>query len=361
MNRDHLCTRPPPRRAFARTLVANLYTCAGLLCAASGAFGASSPLTETLSQKHPGDVGIGSDPAVVWYEPFSLGSVEAVGARYDSVQNPVRMALVPDHPPTSPGTHSMQFTAGVVDGVTLLSVSLYKNFGRAGKGVPADVGNGYDELYYRYYTKYVNTIPHHSGMWFGGYNPTQNFPSPNAGNRPSGDRYFSIALEPLYTVAGNPMDFYNYWVEMRSFSGSPTQGSFFGNTLLHYPQLTQDIGSWDCYEIHLKLNPNPEVDTGAVLELWKNDQLVQSFNDSGPVGWLITDNFCANDAQGVPCVNNRPANPTFVLLNQRYRTSLDLKINFFWPQNYDTSGGASVLRYDDMVVATQRIGCTVKK
>ena len=360
MNRDHLCTRTRRRGAFARTLAATLATCAGLLGAVSGALAASSPLTETLSQKHPGDVGIASDPAVVWYEPFSLGTVAEIAARYDSPQNPQRMELVEDHPANSPGTHSMQFTAGVVNGVTLASVSLFKNLGRGGRGVPADVGNGYDELYFRYYAKYVNAIPHHSGLWFGGFNPPQNFASPNAGTRPSGDRYFSIALEPIYTFPGAPIDFYNYWVEMRSFTGTE-QGQFFGNTLLHYPQLMQDFGSWDCYEIHLKLNPNPEVGTGAVLELWKNDELVQSFNDSGPVGFLITDNFCANDAQGVPCVNNRPANPTFVLLNQRYRTTEDLKINFFWPQNFDTSGGASLLRYDDMVVAKQRIGCIVKK
>jgi len=332
-----------------------------MLGAVSGALAASSPLTETLSQKHPGDVGIGSDPAVVWYEPFSLASVDAIAARYDAPQNPQRMELVADHPPNSPGNRSMQFTAGVVNGVTLGSVSLFKNLASGGRGIPADVGKGYDELYFRYYTKYVNAIPHHSGLWFGGYNPPQFFATPNAGNRPSGDHYFSIALEPIYTFPGAPIDFYNYWVEMRSFSGNPTQGQFFGNTLLHYPQLMQDFGSWDCYEIHLKLNPNPEVDTGAMLELWKNDQLVQSFNDSGPVGFLITDNFCANDAQGVPCVNNRPASPTFVLLNQRYRTSTDLKINFFWPQNFDSSTGASMLRYADMVVAKQRIGCTVKK
>jgi hypothetical protein len=75
-------------------------------------------------------VGIGKDPAVVWYEPFSEGSVSAVALRYESPQNPQRVALVEDHPPHSPDTHSMQFTAGVVDGVSVFSVSLYKNLGR---------------------------------------------------------------------------------------------------------------------------------------------------------------------------------------------------------------------------------------
>lgn len=62
-----------------------------------------------------------------------------------------------------------------------------------------------------------------------------------------------------------PMDFYNYWVEMHSYLDNPMAAAAFGNTLMHYPQ--QDVGRWDCYEIHLKLSPNPEVGTGAVLEL----------------------------------------------------------------------------------------------
>jgi len=304
---------------------------------------------------------MGSDPAVVWYENFEEGSVAAVAARYDAPQNEHRMALVEDHPPNGPGIHSMQFTAGVVGGATVFSVSLYKNLASNGKGVPADVGNGYEELYFRYYAKYVNGGPQHSGLWFGGYNPPANFANPRAGQRPNGT-YYSIGLEPLGAPPA-PLDFYNYWVEMHSYLANDPMGPLvFGNTLLHYPQLQQDIGRWDCYEIHQKLNPNPEVGTGAVLELWKNDQLVQSFNDSGPPGFWINDKFCPNDAQGSPCVGVfRPVSPTFVLLDQRYRTIPNLKINYFWPQNYDATGGASQLRYDDMVVAKQRIGCTVKK
>jgi hypothetical protein len=50
-----------------------------------------------------------------------------------------------------------------------------------------------------------------------------------------------------------------------------------------------------------------------------------------------------------------------VILAQQWRSTSALKINYFWPQNYNTAGITSSLLLDDMVVATQRIGCTVKR
>ena len=363
MNRDLLCIRTRQHRWFVRTLTTSLTTCAGLLGAASGAFGASSPLSETLSQKHPGDVGIGLDPAVVWYEGFSAGSVAAVVARYND-KKAAGLALVPDHPRNSPGTHAMQFTAGGSTPAT----DLYKNLAT----LPGAGGVGFDELFFRYYAKYVGTGPwHHSGLWFSGYNPPLNFPFPHAGSRPAGDDRFHIAIEPArYTSAianltafrsttNTEMDFYDYWRGMRTTTADPTK--FWGNTLIHAPQFVMQSDTWVCYEIHLRLNPNPEIGTGAALEVWENDQLVQSFDDSGPPGYWVQDKFCPNDAQDAPCLNFRPSDPTFVLLDQRWRTTSALKINAFWPQNFNSAAASSKLLFDDMVVARQRIGCTVPK
>jgi hypothetical protein len=43
------------------------------------------------------------------------------------------------------------------------------------------------------------------------------------------------------------------------------------------------------------------------------------------------------------------------------RSTAALKINYIWPQNDNDSSTKSSLLLDDMVVAKQRIGCTVKK
>ena len=303
----------------------------------------------TLSDKHPGDVGIGSDPAVVFYEDFSQESVAAVVARYSTAQNSAGMALVADHPPHSPGSHAMQFTAGGNHAAT----SLFKNFGA-----------GYDELYFRYYIKYVGSGPyHHAGLWIGGYNPPLDYPYPRAGSRPRGDDLYSIGLEPIGAGANAPMDLYTYWMQMRSWREAPTgaHGDYWGNTVLHVAGFRLASNSWECYELHLKLNPDPASGAGAVLEVWQNDAVVRRFDDTGPLGFWIRDKFCPNDSTSEVCVTYRPGKPTLVRLDQRWRAAQALKINYFWPQNFNTDRADSALLLDDMVVAKERIGCTVRK
>jgi hypothetical protein len=301
--------------------------------------------TATLAQKHPGDVGMATDPAVVHYEDFSAASVTAVLTRYSSYKHTAGMELVADHPANSPSPHALRLTSGGANPET----NIYRSFGA-----------GYDELYYRYYIKYEGSGPwHHSGLWFGGYNPALPYPYPHAGQRPDGADRFSVALEPI----GNPenaMDFYVYWRGMHSYEANPTGLAWYGNTMIH-EEVPVQSNTWICYEIHMKLNPDAANATGAVLEVWKDDTLVRRFDDTGPFGFYVGDWFCPNDSDGTECTKNRPAKPNLILLDQRWRTTTALKINYFWPEHYNTSSTNSSLRLDDMVVAKQRIGCTVPK
>jgi len=301
-----------------------------------------------LAEKHPGDVGLESDPAVVHYENFAQPSVAAVVARYESYVNAAGMALVADHPANSPSTRAMRFTAGGKHPAT----DLYKSFGA-----------GYDELYFRYYIKYEGSGPwHHSGLWFGGYNPPLPWPDPHAGERPLGNDRYSIGLEPISTFAHTPMDFYVYWRGMHSWMAEPSgKDAYYGNTLLNDAQFLPQSDTWVCYEIHLKLNPDPADGSGAVLELWKDNELVRTFDESGPFGFWVRDKFCPTGADDSACTVYRPKNPDWVRLDQRWRTTAALKINYFWPQNYNTSSANSSLLLADMVVARQRVGCTVRK
>lgn len=303
--------------------------------------------TSTLSEKHPGDVGMGSDPAVVFYEDFSEGSVAAVVARYNAVQNSAGMALVPDRPPNSPVSEAMKLTSGGSHAAT----SLYKSFGA-----------GYEELYFRYYIKYIGTGPyHHAGFWIGGYNPPLEYPYPRAGSRPSGTDLYSIGLEPIGDT--HLMDLYTYWMQMRSWKEAPTgaNGDYWGNTLLQEAGFRLASDSWECYELHLRLNPDPASGAGAVLEVWDNDVLVRRFDETGPLGFWIRDKFCPKDSTTPACTTYRPANPKLVPLDQRWRATPALKINYFWAQNYNTDRADSSLLLDGMVVAKERIGCTIKK
>jgi hypothetical protein len=200
-------------------------------------------VANSLAAQYPGDRGMSADPASVFYEDLSADSLDALLARYTEVRNSAGIQLVADQPAGSAARFAVQLTAGGDHAAT----HLYKSF-------PA----GYDELYLRYYVRYAGAGPwHHSGVWFGGYDPPLPYPYPRAGQRPAGDDLFSIALEPIGAGSDAPMDRYAYWMGMRSWKAAPsgTRGDYFGNTLLHRSQLRVRTDSWDCYEIHLKLNP----------------------------------------------------------------------------------------------------------
>jgi len=299
----------------------------------------------TLSEEYPGDVGIGGDPAVLWAEDFEEGTTDAVVARYDDYKNQAGMALVGDVPAASSGGASMQLTAS---GTGENATDLYKN-----------LGAGVDEIYVRYYVKYQAGVTwHHTGVWVGGYNPPSNWPNPQAGLKPNGDDRFSVSLEPLESGTDPRLDFYNYWMTMHSWMDVPMGSTaYYGNSLIHDSSLRATDDTWMCVELHVKLNPDPGSPAGAELGVWVDDTLVQAFRDDAPLGYWIKDKFCPDLADGRECLDYRPTDPVLEPLDLQWRSTSDLRLNAFWPQNYITDGGAGSVWYDDMVLATRRIGC----
>jgi hypothetical protein len=111
--------------------------------------------------------------------------------------------------------------------------------------------------------------------------------------------------------------------------------------------------------VHARLNTDLASSGGAVLEVWKNDALVQHYDESAPLGCWIRDKFCPEGADGAECTDYPSLCGTpHVALDQQYRSTSALRFNAFWPQNYITEGPDGALQFDQMVVATQRIGCT---
>jgi hypothetical protein len=301
---------------------------------------------DTLAAKYPCDKGIAADPAVIWVEDFEEGSVAQVTSRYESANNPAGMALVADVPSKSCGKASMQLTSGVNANAT----DLYKQ-------LPAS-----DELFVRWYAKYQAGIQwHHTGVWFGGYNPATPYPNPQAGLKPNGDDRFSISIEPIYGVGSpNPrFDYYNYWMAMHSWMDVPMGNTaYYGNALVHHSSFTVDDGQWTCLEVHVKLNTDLASSAGAELDVWKNDALVQHFDAQAPTGCWIKDKFCPSGVDGDECTAypNLCQQP-FVPLGLQWRSTAALALNYFWPQNYITQGPDGSVNYDEMVVAKARIGC----
>ncbi|MGE0788848.1 MAG: hypothetical protein AB7S26_24455 [Sandaracinaceae bacterium] len=315
---------------------------AGAPIDAGGPRDAGDPPSGTLAEDHPGDVGMGADPDVIWFEDFEEGSLSAMEARYDQVRNNGRFTLISETPNGSGSALAMRAGQGQD------AVDLYKQLPDA------------DEWYVRWYARYEAGVPwHHSGMWFGGYNPSMGYPSPMAGRRPNGDDRFSIAIEPVFGgPAGERFDTYDYWMGMHSWMADPIDDdgtAYYGNALIHRNDFTLDETSWVCLEVHVRINPDPASSAGAILEVWKNDALMQRFDDTSPMGYWIRDKFCPDGADGRECTDY-PA-PFDQTLDLRVRNTSALRLNAFWPQNYITDPAMGTLDFDQMVVARRRVGC----
>ncbi len=313
---------------------------------AAGAYadgGAPEP-TPTLADDYPGDVGIADDPDVVWAESFEQASVAEFLARYESHQNEGGMVLDGSRPSGSSGQTSLRLTS---TGTGENATDFYKN-----------LGDGYEELFVRYYARYEANVPwHHTGVWIGGHAPASDWPDPQAGLRPNGDDRFSIALEPMDHGPTPRLDFYNYWMTMHSWMDEPEgDTAYYGNSLIHQPGLVAR-DAWQCIELHVVLNPDPASAAGAELALWVDDALIVRFADESPLGYWIKDKFCPDSATGTECTDYRPAEPELVPLELRLRSSDALKLNALWPQNYITDEGGGSVWYDDLVLAKRRIGC----
>ena len=316
-----------------------------------GATSASSTSTSTstgsgaglLADAYPGDIGIENDPAVVWTESFEQASIEDVVARYDDAKAE-GLSLDADVPAASSGASSGRFTAS---GAGPNAVDLFKSFDA-----------GYDELFVRYYVKYQADVTwHHTGVWVGGYAPPTDYPNPQAGLKPNGDDRFSVSIEPVWPGSPPRLDTYDYWMKMRSWMDQPEgDTAYYGNPLIHREDfLAQE--SWQCIEIRIKVNDDLASAAGAALGVWLDDGTIAELDDQGPLGYWVRDKWCPDDTTAPECTDYRPDAPELVPVDLQVRTTADLAINNFWPQNYITEGGPGSVWYDDMVVATRRIGC----
>jgi hypothetical protein len=301
------------------------------------------PGGDGFAADYPGDAGICGAPAVVWCEDFSAGDVGTIAGRYDQVQGQGRMTVVDEQPPGTAGQYALAMRAG--GGVD--AVDLYKQLPSA------------DEWYVRWYAKYEADVPwHHSGVWFGGYNPAMPYPSPQAGYRPNGDERFSISIEPVFYEPSPRFDYYNYWRGMHTWMDEPVNNNgtaYYGNPLVHRQDFTIDEDQWVCVEVHVRLNTAGGSAAGAQLDVWKNDALVMGFDETGPLGYWIRDKFCTEAGNGNECTDY--PRPFDTILDLEFRSTTDLALNAFWPQNYITSDEQGTLTFDQMVVATERIGC----
>jgi hypothetical protein len=129
-----------------------------------------------------------------------------------------------------------------------------------------------------------------------------------------------------------------------------------GNSFSPANQTSFARDTWFCLEIRAKANTVGA--SGGELSLWMNDKLVGEYRPGSPRGCWLRDNFFTRgtyyqDVQAFEGFDFRSAEE--VLLK---RVTLDA----YYQQDTLPADApeAQVIRYDDVVVATSRIGCRTR-
>jgi hypothetical protein len=296
-----------------------------------------------LSARYPGDAGIARDPAVLLAEDFEEGDLEALAKRWESVSNEAGkvLALSRDVPPASAGEHSLQMTATLGENT---GGHLYTRLPR-----------GVDQVFARFYVKFPQNAQYlHHFVHLGGYNPSTRWPQGGAGERPRGDDRVTVGIEPAgdygHHAPPGVWNFYCYWPEMKISA----DGRYWGNGLRPAEDAPVPRDRWQCVEVMMKLNSAPDAHDGE-LALWVDGELEGHFAKGARRGDWSGMGFQLVDTGGTP------------FEGFRWRTSGDLKINFFWLLHYVTEGSYRMNQvdrpsrlnqvwFDDIVVATEYIG-----
>lgn len=323
----------------------------------SGGSGGSSGVG--LSAKYPGDKGIGSDPAVIFHSGFENGLSDWSWYTKDTSLLDVK------NDPTTAHGGSHYLRASVTQ--TQLAANPYIS-AHAQYQFPSRV----PVAYWRFYARFVgnSAVPHH-WVRVGAGNAT--YASDGlAAVVPAGDQGFWFDLD---AHTNGSFSFYVYWQQMRSWEcndgttnpscagyNGPSQTPYYGNNFNPAGQSPFPRDKWFCVEIMTKANTPNKYD--GELAFWINNKLVGDYKTGTPAqGRWLRDNFYTHgqyyqDVQAFEGFGFRTVPDVGVK-----RVTLDAYYQKDTLDNMIKSGiqvpEAEVTLYDDVVVATQRIGCEV--
>ena len=296
-----------------------------------------------LSAKHPGDVGMDKDPAVIFAENFEESTLDEVVKRWSEASNKDGkvQSLSNDVSTASSGRQSLLMTATMGE--------------NSGGHLFTTWKPGVDRAFLRFYTKFApdHAYEHHF-VELGGYNPPTPWPSPQAGSKPNGNDRISIFVDAVGWYGKFPppgvWNLYSYWHEMKVSA----DGKYWGNCLQPAKPVQVPRGQWQCVEVMVKLNSAPDKADGE-LAMWVDGTPVLHVVKGIQHGPWSGMGFQVVDSGG----------ETFPGLN--LRTSMDLTINHLWLEHYIDEGTqqpnklANPTRvnrvwFDDVVVAKEYIG-----
>jgi len=303
-----------------------------------------------ISTQYPRDVGIASDARVLFASDFENGLTG--WTRYTN--NTDRIAVVTNATLAHAGSKYLRAQ------VTRTQLAADQNISA---NAQYDFATRVPEVYWRFHTRFVGQTasPHH---WVRVAAGTPGYQSDGLANTvPPGNQGFWFDLDASQTKT---LAFYVYWYKMRSGrcnDGSATPGCagdqgttyYYGNNFNPAGQASFPADSWFCLEIRAKASTVGQSD--GELTLWKDDALVGEYKPGTPRGRWLRDNFYSwgqyfTDEQAFEGFDFR--SDADVLLK---RVTLDA----YYQVDTLPAGApeAQVILYDDVVVATSRIGCRV--
>jgi hypothetical protein len=303
-----------------------------------------------VAAMYPGDVGIETNPNVVFVENFESASLDEIERRWDNMNNREIMSLSKEVPRGSLGKRSLMMDRREGSGGQLFR--RLKN--------PSG-GWGYDQLFVRFYVRFAPDCGElgHGVSAVGGNNPAMPWPMVSAGNRPDGAKGFWSGIEPF--GSSWTWDYYTYWCEMR---GSPPRGATWGNVFIRDPSLKVERGKWICIEHMMKLNDVG--DSNGEQALWIDGKQVSHLGKGFPKGLWTFDKFNpGSGGAGIRWNDAKRDREEFQVPSDgapfdgfRWRTDPALNLNFVWLYIYTQkpSGHRMQVWFDDLVVATQYIG-----
>ena len=269
-----------------------------------------------LAAKYPNDVGIASDPAVLFHDDFEEARV---GATWDAINRRKSRGATLDVEPLA-----AEKDAAIARGRQSVRVQLHKH-GHEDVTFVKWLRPGHDELFMRHYVRYGKDYGYHGHGGSGFMADAEKGQFKGAGKAPDGDKHFWATLEPIGPRQWQPpgaLIFYAYWWKMKPDG----RGNHWGNWFQPKPDQVPKLETWLCIEWRVKANTAGKDD--GELDCWVDGTRRGEFRN---INWRSVDTLKVNKVQ----------------------LSLWLE-----PGSYDRTGGGltRTVWYDDVVVAKKYIG-----
>ncbi|MBO6934572.1 MAG: hypothetical protein JJ863_06350 [Deltaproteobacteria bacterium] len=314
----------------------------------------------TLAERYPGDEGIGSDPSVLFHDDFEGG-----WGQWDAPTDDTMYLHLENGALANAGSSYLRSTVtrDHLEADQYISASPRYVFDRR-----------VDTVYWRFHVRFPNVAPnpHH---WVRVAAGTESWSSSGLANTvPPGDEGFWFDFD---ISNDDVFNFYVYWHQMRSGrcnDGSATPGCegdqgttyYYGNVFSPNDQTAYPRDEWFCVEMRGEAS-TPGTSDGS-LAFWIDDVPVGDYGPGRPDGTWLRATFHEDGCEFSACTDPAPfegfdfrtdSDVRFkaIFLDAYYeRDSTDRKIETLEGRGLTVSREMTIL-YDDVVVATERIGC----